>query len=99
MALTERERQILKKIEQNPMISQNELAEWCGITRSGVAAHISNLMKKGYIQGKGYVLTPPRYVAVIGATSGYIAAMVGGVILLGLAFCASLLIPKPGEQK
>ena len=67
MALTERERQILKKIEQNPMIRQNELAEWCGITRSGVAAHISNLMKKGYIQGKGYVLTPPRYVAVIGA--------------------------------
>lgn len=67
MALTERERQILEKIEQNPMVSQNELAEWCGITRSGVAAHISNLMKKGYIQGKGYVLTPPRYVAVIGA--------------------------------
>lgn len=56
-------------------------------------------MKKGYIQGKGYVLTPPRYVAVIGATSGYIAAMVSGIILLGLAFCASLLIPKPGEQK
>lgn len=61
MALTERERQILKKIEQNPMISQNELAEWCGITRSGVAAHISNLMKKGYIQGKGYV---PRRLAM-----------------------------------
>ena len=67
MALTERERQILEKIEQNPMISQNDLAQWCGITRSGVAAHISNLMRKGYIQGKGYVLTPPRYVAVIGA--------------------------------
>lgn len=67
MALTERERQILEKIEQNPMISQNDLAQLCGITRSGVAAHISNLMKKGYIQGKGYVLTPPRYVAVIGA--------------------------------
>lgn len=67
MALTERERQILEKIEQDPMISQNDLAQLCGITRSGVAAHISNLMKKGYIQGKGYVLTPPRYVAVIGA--------------------------------
>lgn len=39
------------------------------------------------------------FVASGGATSGYIAAMVGGVILLGLAFCASLLIPKPGEQK
>ena len=67
MALTERERQILSWIEQNPMISQNDLAELCGITRSGVAAHISNLMRKGYIQGKGYVLTPARYVAVIGA--------------------------------
>lgn len=67
MSLTDRERQILSWIEQNPMISQNELAGRCGITRSGVAAHVSNLMKKGYIQGKGYVLTPPRYVAVIGA--------------------------------
>ena len=37
------------------------------------------------------------FTASGGATSGYIAAMVGGVILLGLAFCASLLIPKPGE--
>lgn len=39
------------------------------------------------------------FTASGGATSGYIAAMVGGVVLLGLAFCASLLIPKPGEQK
>lgn len=67
MALTDRERQVLQLIEQNPMISQNDLAQMCGITRSGVAAHVSNLMKKGYIQGKGYVVTPPRYVAVIGA--------------------------------
>ena len=83
MALTERERQILEKIEQNPMISQNDLAQWCGITRSGVAAHISNLMRKGYIQGKGYVLTPPRYVAVIGAINmdvyGSIVSAVGGI--------------------
>lgn len=39
------------------------------------------------------------FTASGGATSGYLAAMVGGVVLLGLAFCASLLIPKPGEQK
>ncbi len=67
MSLTDRERQVLQLIEQNPLISQNDLAQLCGITRSGVAAHVSNLMKKGYIQGKGYVVTPPRYVAVIGA--------------------------------
>ncbi|WP_422730471.1 winged helix-turn-helix transcriptional regulator [Lentilactobacillus rapi] len=41
-----REQQILEWIKQNPMISQNELAKLAGITRSGVAAHISNLVKK-----------------------------------------------------
>ena len=64
--MTERERQILEWIRQNPMISQNELAELAGITRSGVAAHISNLVKKGYLRGKGYIVAPPRYVTVIG---------------------------------
>ena len=34
-----------------------------------------------------------------GATNGYVGAMIGGVVLLALAFCASLLIPKPGEQQ
>ncbi|MFQ9132803.1 MAG: winged helix-turn-helix transcriptional regulator [Bifidobacterium longum] len=53
MAATDREQQILAWIKQNPLISQNELAELCGITRSGVAAHISNLMKKGTSKAKG----------------------------------------------
>ncbi|MCX8643323.1 winged helix-turn-helix transcriptional regulator [Bifidobacterium sp. B4081] len=66
MAVTNREEQILGLIRQNPMISQNELAHICGITRSGVAAHISNLVKKGYLLGKGYIVSPPTYVAVIG---------------------------------
>ena len=35
----------------NPLISQKELADKAGITRSSVAVHISNLMKKGYITG------------------------------------------------
>lgn len=61
-----REQQILEWIKQNPMISQNELAELAGITRSGVAAHISNLVKKGFLQGKGYIVSPESYVAVVG---------------------------------
>ena len=48
--ITERERQILRWIEENPLISQQELAELGNITRSSVAVHISNLMKKGLIQ-------------------------------------------------
>lgn len=66
---TNREEQILEWIKQNPLISQNDLAKLAGITRSGVAAHISNLVKKGYIQGKGYVITPPRYFTVIGGVN------------------------------
>ena len=39
--MTQRERQILNWIEADPMISQQELAERAGITRSSVAVHIS----------------------------------------------------------
>lgn len=64
--MTKRERQILEWIRQNPMISQNEIADLAGISRSGAAAHVSNLIKKGYLRGKGYVLAPQKYVVVIG---------------------------------
>lgn len=69
MALTQREEEILACIEQNPMISQQELASMLGITRSGTAAHIFNLMRKGYIQGKGYIVSPAQYVAVVGGVN------------------------------
>jgi len=64
--MTQRERQILKMIECNPMISQQELADALGITRSSVAVHISNLMAKGHIAGRGYVLRSGSYVVVVG---------------------------------
>ena len=67
--MTQRERQLLRWIEENPMISQQELAEKAGITRSSVAVHISNLMKKGCIAGKGYIVRSSPYVVVIGGAS------------------------------
>ncbi len=67
--MTEREQQILRWIEADPMISQEKLAEKAGITRSSVAVHISNLMKKGYIAGKGYVLRTGSYAVVIGGVN------------------------------
>ena len=67
--MTQREREILKLIESDPMISQERLAELTGITRSSVAVHISNLTKKGYIAGKGYVLRTGEYVAVVGGVN------------------------------
>ena len=39
--MTQRERQILRWIEDNPMISQQVLAERAGVTRSSVAVRIS----------------------------------------------------------
>ena len=67
--MTQRERQILQMIESNPMISQQELAEELGITRSSVAVHISNLMSKGHIAGRGYVLRSGSYAVVVGGVN------------------------------
>ena len=67
--MTQRERQILRLIEQDPMISQETLAQKLGITRSSVAVHISNLTKKGCIAGRGYVLRTNDYVVVIGGAN------------------------------
>lgn len=65
--MTNREREILHILKSQPLISQNELAETLGITRSSVAVHITNLMKKGYIAGKGYIVREDPYACVIGA--------------------------------
>lgn len=67
--MTQRERQILQYIEADPMIPQQDLADALGITRSSVAVHISNLIKKGYIAGKGYVVRSGSYVVVIGGVN------------------------------
>lgn len=67
--MTQRERQLLNWIEENPMISQQDLADKAGITRSSVAVHISNLMKKGYITGKGYIIHTAPYVTVVGGVN------------------------------
>lgn len=67
--MTQRERQILQLIEGNPLISQQQIADKLGITRSSAAVHISNLMKKGYIAGKGYVLRSGSYAVVVGGVN------------------------------
>ncbi|MCH3917207.1 MAG: PfkB family carbohydrate kinase [Spirochaetia bacterium] len=67
--ITEREKEILRLVKENPLISQAEIAQRAGIKRSSVAVHISNLMKKGAILGKGYVLPEYPYVSVIGGVN------------------------------
>ncbi len=67
--MTQRERQILRWIEEDPMISQQELADKAGITRSSAAVHISNLMKKGHIAGRGYIVRTAPYAVVAGGVN------------------------------
>lgn len=79
--MTERELEILLIIKENPLISQDELAYLLGITRSGVAAHIHNLMRKGYIKGKGYVINESNFISVIGGINIDIMGIPSGSLI------------------
>lgn len=67
--MTDREKEVFDLINFNPLISQEEISEKLKIARSSVAVHISNLMKKGYVLGKGYILKDAPYIAVIGGAN------------------------------
>lgn len=66
--MTKREQELLDIIKENPYISQNELADLLNIKRSSVAVHISNLIKKGYLVGRAYIINSnlSKEVCVIG---------------------------------
>lgn len=67
--MTQRERELLKILKDDPLISQQELADKLNIARSSVAVHITNLMKKGYIKGKGYILNEENKITIIGGAN------------------------------
>jgi pseudouridine kinase len=66
--LTTREREILEILKKDPMIAQDDLAERLMISRSAAAVHISNLMRKGYIAGRGYIFDELSGILVVGKT-------------------------------
>jgi len=81
--MTQREEQILQWIRENPLISQQELAQRAGITRSSVGVHIANLMKKGFIKGRGYLVDEESYICVIGAVNVDISGTPGSAYVPG----------------
>lgn len=54
--MTNKEKEIIDLIISNPDLKQNEIASILNLTRVTVGVHISNLMKRGIILGKHYVL-------------------------------------------
>jgi len=67
--LSEKERYILNILEENPFISQQEIADRIAISRSAAANLLSGLQEKGYILGKPYLLNKSRYVTCIGGAN------------------------------
>lgn len=67
--MTDREKEILSIIKNDPMVSQQQIAEELDITRSSVSVHISNLISKGYIKGRGYLINDKDYVVCIGGSN------------------------------
>ena len=67
--MTRREKEIYKLIKEDPYISQKKIAKLLNIKRSSVGVHISNLIKKGKIKGKGYILNESDYIIVIGGSN------------------------------
>ncbi|MBN2897206.1 MAG: winged helix-turn-helix transcriptional regulator [Clostridia bacterium] len=67
--MTKRENEILEMIQNNPMISQKEIAEKLNITRSSVGVHIASLISQGFIAGKGYVVNEGFFVTVVGGSN------------------------------
>lgn len=65
----EKDMQILHHIRQNPFISQQELADLIGISRSAVAGYIAQLTKRGEIKGRAYVLRDEGMIACIGGAN------------------------------
>jgi pseudouridine kinase len=65
----DKEQQILHHIRHNPFISQQELADLIGISRSAVAGYIAQLTKRGEIKGRAYVLRDEGLITCIGGAN------------------------------
>jgi pseudouridine kinase len=67
--VTERERQILALLRDNPTLSAAAIARRLKTSAAAVTVHLSALRRQGEIIGRGYVLKPPRQVVVIGGAN------------------------------
>jgi pseudouridine kinase len=65
----DKEQEILSYIKMNPFITQNDLSARLGLSRSAVAGYISQLVRKGKIVGRAYVLPREAQITCIGAAN------------------------------
>ncbi|MFC4766164.1 PfkB family carbohydrate kinase [Effusibacillus consociatus] len=65
----DKEAQILQEIRMNPFITQQQLANKMGISRSAVAGYIASLTRRGEIKGRAYILRDKSLVTCIGGAN------------------------------
>lgn len=65
--LNANEQKVLELIQQNPFITQNEMAEAINISRSTVASMIASLTQKKHLLGRAYIINEESKVYCIGA--------------------------------
>jgi pseudouridine kinase len=61
--------QLYELIRANPFISQQELADRLGLSRSAVAGHVASLVRERRLLGRAYVLPDSRPVVCLGAAN------------------------------
>ena len=67
--LGQQEQAVLDAITANPFAGQQEIAAALGLARSTVAAHIVQLVQKGYVLGRGYVLPKNKRIVCLGGAT------------------------------
>jgi pseudouridine kinase len=66
---TSKKQQLYEAIRANPFISQQELANQLGLSRSAVAGYIAGLIRERKLLGRAYVLPDHRPVVCVGAAN------------------------------
>lgn len=67
--MNEKELAILHLIQDNPFLTQNEIADKMGLSRSAVAGYISTLTREGKLLGRAYVLPNKKEIICIGGAN------------------------------
>lgn len=81
--MTERERQILDLLRDDPTLSAAAIARRLKTSAAAVTVHLSALRQQGEILGRGYVLKPAGQVVVIGGANLDFKCQAAAPMILG----------------
>ncbi|MCH7342946.1 winged helix-turn-helix transcriptional regulator [Pelomonas sp. CA6] len=75
--------ELLALLQGNPFLSQQELADQLGLSRSAVAGHIAALTRERRILGRAYVLPQRRPIVCVGGTNLDRKLRLAGPLVMG----------------